>query len=390
MMANVAPPSGQRPLTLRHFVNLHSANVGNGALTEGTERVLSDDLGRQIVWMRDAWDDYSFGIKPFDGRFVELINRYSDGMIVGGAVALNGRQFYANAGMRFDLPRELWSEIRRPVVFYGISHRHWSGQTYHHIDKLRWALDAILGRDNVLLGFRNDGTREWLAASFGIESDRFDVVPDPAVFTPYEGNGQFPELDPSRGNVILAFNDEDSRERYVTAERRMTVINGIAAAVERMLTKWDVNVVLAPHYFDDCRMIADFVDACKPRLAHRCMIATGLSGIHGCRQFYGRYKRADLVIAMRVHSMSPCVGLGVPMIPLVTQDRMSAFLEDVGLSELMVDAFAADLADRLEAMIDRVLANPDDIRRRFGTACKDLRDRTRRFNAKIRKLFDAR
>ena len=73
-------------ISLLHLVNGHSANVGNGALTEGAESVLNEDVQRPIVWSREAWDDYTFGLKPFDRKFVALINDRSDGMIVGGAV----------------------------------------------------------------------------------------------------------------------------------------------------------------------------------------------------------------------------------------------------------------------------------------------------------------
>lgn len=381
--------SPTRPLSLLHLINGRSANVGNGALTEGTELILGEDLARPITWSREAWDDYTFGVKPFDRKFVEMINTKADALLVGGAVAINGREFYANAGMRFNLPRELWPEIRRPVVFYGLSYRFWEGQTYHHADQFRWALDHILSRDDMLFGVRNDGTREWLAATFGITSDKIHPVPDPGVFLPADKGGEYFEFQSGRPNVIVAFNDEDAAQRYRTPERRSAVITGVARAVERMIEKWDANVILVPHYFDDCRMLADFVDCCRPALAHQRMIATGLSRIEGSRQFYGRYLRADLVISMRVHSMSPSIGLGVPMIPLVTQERMTDFLAGIGLADLRVEAFGANLADALTAAIDRTLTDPKTIRERFGKARQQMRDLARGFDAKVEALVGA-
>lgn len=381
-------PAADSPLSLLHLINGRSANVGNGALTEGAELVLNEDLQQPIQWSRLAWDDYTFGLRAFDSSFVAQINDQSDGMIVGGAVAINGREFYGNAGMRFNLPQELWQEIRRPLVFYGLSYRHWDGQTYHHADKLRWTLEYILRQDNMLLGLRNDGTREWLASNFGIASDRFHVVPDPAVFLPADEGVQYPEFEAGRRNVILAFNDEDWVGRYRTPERRLAVLKAMVPAIEQMLVKWDVNLILVPHYFDDCRMLADFIDLCRPALAHQRMIATGLARINGSRHFYGRYKQADMVISMRVHSMSPSIGLEVPMIPLVTQDRMTDFLAGIGLKDLQVDAFDPDLTDKLSAAIDRTLSDPNAVRQRFGVARQQMREDAHVFNAKIRQLFD--
>lgn len=377
------------PLSLLHLINGRSANVGNGALTEGAELILSEDLARPISWAREAWDDYTFGVKPFDRNFVERVNGSCDALLVGGAVAINGREFYANAGMRFNLPPELWPEIRRPVVFYGLSYRFWEGQTYHHADRFRWAMDHILGRGDMLFAVRNDGTRQWLEATFGMRSERIHVLPDPGVFLPADATGPYHEFQESRPNILVAFNDEDWLQRYRTPERRAAVIKAVAVAIERAIAKWDANVILVPHYFDDCRMIADFVDACRPALAHQRMIATGLARIEGSRHFYGRYARADLIVSMRVHSMSPSVGLGVPMVPLVTQDRMTDFLADIGLADLRVEAFEPELADRLSAAIDRTLADPEPVRRRFREARADMRRRAREFNARVGALVGA-
>lgn len=374
-------------LSLLHLVNGHSTNVGNGALTEGAERVLNADISPPINWSRVPWDDYTFGKKAFDREFVSLINEHSDGMIVGGAVAINGREFYHNAGMRFNLPRELWTEIRKPLIFYGISYRHWQNQPYHHADKLRWTIESILTQDNMILALRNDGTREWLAANFGMESERIQVIPDTGVFVPVDENAEYPELEKDRRNVLIALNNEDAEYRYGKSGRRSEMLREISVAVERMLSRWDVNVILVPHYFDDLRMIADFVDMCKPVLAHQNMISTGMAKIAGSRRFYGLYQKADLVISMRVHSMSPSIGLGVPMVPLTTQGRMTDFLEDIGVSDLAVDAFEPNLADRLSSAIDTTLSNSDEVRQRFISARKKMRHRIGHFNEKVEDLL---
>lgn len=378
-----------RPLSLIHLINGRSANVGNGALTEGAESVLNEDLGRPITWLRDCWDDYTFGLKPFDRTFVDSVNR-SDGLIVGGAVALNGRSFYANTGMRFNLPAELWPELHKPVVFYGLSYRLWPNQEYEHADRLRWTFDYILRNDRMLLGLRNDGTREWLAATLGIESDRIHVVPDPGVFALADPTGFYPEFQPGRPNIIVALNDEDREGRFINPERRLAVLKGVAEALERLVLRYEANIILVPHYFDDYCAIADVIDLCKPHIAHQNMIGTGLARIEGSKQFYGRYLHADAVISMRVHSMSPSIGLGVPMIPLVTQDRMTDFLEDVGLADLIVNAFDPDLADRLFTAIDNTLSAPNVVRQRFGEARQRMRNRIRAFNEKVQMLLDPR
>lgn len=376
-----------KPLSLIHLINGRSANVGNGALTEGAESVLTEDLGRPVTWSRDCWDDYTFGLKPFDRAFVDSVNR-SDGLIVGGAVALNGRSFYANTGMRFNLPAELWPELRKPVVFYGLSYRLWPNQEYEHADRLRWTFDYILRNDRMLLGLRNDGTKEWLAATLGIESDRIHVVPDPGVFALADPAGPYPEFQPGRPNIIVALNDEDREGRFIDPERRLAVLKGVAEALEQLVLRHEANIILVPHYFDDFRAIADVIDLCKPYIAHQNMIATGLARIEGSKRFYGRYLHADAVISMRVHSMSPSIGLGVPMVPLVTQGRMTDFLNGLGLGDLAVDAFAPNLAERLVQAVVWTMENKDVVRNRYQEARQTMRESIQKFNTLVTSLLD--
>lgn len=380
--------AANRPLSLIHLINGRSANVGNGALTEGAESVLGEDLGRPVVWQRDCWDDYTFGVRAFDRGFVDSINR-SDGMIIGGAVALNGRSFYADAGMRFNLPAELWPEIKKPLVFYGLSYRVWPGQVYEHLDRLRWTFDYILSNENMLLALRNDGTKQWLASTLGIVSDRLYVLPDPGVFVKADAVGPYPEFQAGRPNIIVALNDEDRDGRFVSPERRNSVLKGVALALEQLVSKHNANIVLVPHYFDDYRAIADVIDFCSPAIAHQNMIGTGLARIEGSRRFYGRYLHADAVVSMRVHSMSPCIGLGVPMVPLVSQGRMTDFLGGLGLEDLAVDAFAPDLAVRLERAVTWTLQHGDLVRNRYLLARKAMREESRTFNTLVARLLDA-
>lgn len=90
-------------IRLIHLANYGSTNIGNGALIQGTERVVSEDFPCDIEWIPAAWDDYTFGHSTFDQQFVDLVNTH-DGLWVNGAVALNGREYLRHTGSRLDLP----------------------------------------------------------------------------------------------------------------------------------------------------------------------------------------------------------------------------------------------------------------------------------------------
>jgi polysaccharide pyruvyl transferase WcaK-like protein len=86
--------------------------------------------------------------------------------------------------------------------------------------------------------------------------------------------------------------------------------------------------------------------------------------------------------------MSPCVGLGIPMIPLVTQQRMKDFLADIGIDDMAVDALEGDLAERLSASIDKVMTDGEQVHGRLLAARERMRERSRAFNRRVDSLFE--
>ncbi len=376
----------EKPLNLIHLANFNSTNIGNGALINGLESTMQDDLPRPISWSREPWDDYTFGLEDFDEVFVDKVNA-SDGLIVGGAVAFNGRDYNNRTGTRFELPLELWPKVTKPVIFCGLSYRHWPGQTYHHVDRLKMTIEKILASDKMLLAVRNDGTKKWLKGLTGIDSEEIMEIPDQGVFV-HAGDGYYTELLEDTKNIIISFNDEDAAHRFdqrysvqgVLNRSRDYVIDSLVGALERLSADFPINFILCPHYFDDYRMMSAFLERIRPRLAHQHMVSTGLCRVKDTDYFYGRYKRVDLSISMRVHSMSPCIGLGTPMVAYMTQDRMSHFMDRVGLKDLSVSAFGVSAVDKLYDRAKFALEHGSEVRQRFLRARASLREDVRIFN----------
>jgi polysaccharide pyruvyl transferase WcaK-like protein len=373
---------------LVHLANFHSTNIGNGALVSGLESTMEQDVSFPIQWEREAWDDYTFRKLDFDDRFVNKVNA-SDGLVVGGAVTFNGREYNDRTGTRFELPFELWEKIKKPVIFYGLSYRHWPGQTYHHADKLTKTIEGILNSKNMVLALRNDGTKQWLKGITGIDSEDILEVPDSAVFVQAAAS-KYPEIVEGMRNIIVSFNDEDSTHRYADSRHtREAVVESIVFVLEKLAERFAINIILCPHYFDDFRMMSAFIERIKPRLAHQNMVATGLCRVKDTSYFYGRYMKADLAISMRVHSMSPCIGLGVPMVALTTQDRMSDFIARLGLQAQAVDAFDAKAPSLLYDKALYSLEHGTEVRQAFASARACLREQARIFHQRLDTLISS-
>jgi len=253
--------------------------------------------------------------------------------------------------------------------------------------RIQLHIESFEGADGLKhFGVRNDGTKEWIRDRLGIESSKIHEVPDPGLFVPHEDH-DYPELHSVRKNILIAFNGEDAPYRFATGferailglgqhfvnparlerfvarfgsykKERHRIILGMAAALERIARNMDVQFVLVPHYLDDYGMIQEFIEVLQERIAHQIVVSTGLVSVPHTAYFYGRYAKADLAISMRVHSMSPSIGLGIPVIPLTSQGRMRNFLSKIGLSDIGIDVKQEAFADLLAARALEMLADP--------------------------------
>lgn len=378
---------GNRMTRIFHLANFNSTNVGNGALISGTERVVREDFGRdEVQFVPEPWDDYNFG-KKFDNALIERIHRVSDVFLVGGAVAINGRDYLSTSGWRLEFSPEQLLRIQVPIVVAGISYRFWEGQTFHHRERLAESVDCLLSRDRTWFGVRNDGTKPWLERLLGKALPGVHVMPDPALFLPTR-NAEHPELSESLPNLILSLNSEDSEWRFsgdqgVRTKRRM--LEAIVGALVRVHDEVQpFNLILCPHYLDDYRMIGEFISLIPPRIAHRFTVASGMVRAEKSQTFYDLYRKASVAVSMRVHSMSPSIGLATPMVPVVSQGRMQDFLNDLGLEAIGVRSDDDSLEQLLVDGITRNLTSPDQTRRAFQQATRSCRQRIREMTETVR------
>jgi Polysaccharide pyruvyl transferase len=399
-----------RPLRLLHLANHGGRNVGNGALIFGLERVLREDLPFEVEFLAEPWDLYSRGARRFDEDFVARVNRDSDALLVGAAVAFDGSAYRSETGFRFDLPLELWSRVEKPILFYGLSHRTFRHRPYAHMDALRRALERIVADERILFAARNDGTKSWLEGILGESTARIGEVPDPGVFVqPLDADHL--ELEHGRRHLIVAPNAEDEPSRWARASRRRSplrpstrgttrellpissswgwrearkrFVQSLARATGRIAQDHDVNIVFCSHDAFDLELSFELwqqlPDAVKYRAAFTGSAVTAASA----PRFYDLYAKADAAISMRIHSMNPAIGIGTPVVPVLSQARMHNFMRDAGLSDLCVDAFAGDIEEQLVERAGAALTEPEPLRHRLDSARDGLRRRVSDFNAHV-------
>jgi polysaccharide pyruvyl transferase WcaK-like protein len=264
---------------------------------------------------------------------------------------------------------------------------------------------------------RNDGTKPWLESMLGNETDRIVAIPDPRMYVP-TADVHHPELEEGVTNVLVSLNNEDERARFglnlawwgraqrlarrvggrvrriagfpsKTRDRKRVFLESLAAVLERVFKNRRVNFILCPHYFYDYQIMAELLSLCSWRIGHEATVSCGVPRVAGAPGFYDLYAKVDAVLSMRVHSMSPAVGLGTPLVALVSDPRMSHFMGDVGLSEFAVDIFDPDLTDKVYGLLTRILDRREDVQRRLTEVRTSMRERTRAYHTRIARLLQS-
>jgi len=367
--------ASKRLMNLLHLANFGSTNVGNGALIDGTERVIREDFPEPVEFVHEPWDDYFIegvaGPRKFDQTFVDKVNA-CDALIVGGAV------MFREDHIRFKMPRG----INKPIVFYGVSYRVWGDSAYYLGNSFGYDMRQIFNEPWLAyFGVRNDGTERWLWSKVAHHSDRVEIIPDPALYI--ETVEQKPhEIEDGRVNIVVALNNEDAHQRFGYARSR--VMLNIADGL-KMFWEQDrkVNFIFSPHASEDYRFLGDLMTLLPTEMLHQNVISTGIHYAYQAPLFYDLYRHVDLVLAMRIHAMSPAIGLGTPMIALSSQKRMTEFMKDAGLEYYCLDIFDQHLPGLLYGRMEAAIKYPDDVKEQFRRSYNLMRHRTWRFNQRI-------
>src|SRR5262249_17860706 len=159
-----------------------------------------------------------------------------------------------------------------------------------------------------------------------------------------------------------SLNNEDESWRFRDEAQKKEFLTQLALAVENLASKWDLNVILCPHYLDDYKIMAEFMQMLTPRIAHQKLVSSGLLRVSQATYFYDLYSKADIALSMRIHSMSPAIGLGLPMLALSSQKRMAEFLNTAGLQDFKVDVFEAGLQEKVVSKVEYLLTHRDEVR----------------------------
>ena len=289
-------------MRIAHLAAYGNQNAGDSALQYGLRRVLNEDWPEALEFTAMQVTN---GLQHLDAI------KQHDLCLIGGGGLISPAGTPSGFMVPFDFDQ--LKAITIPIIVYGIGHNLFAGDEINvrRVGRLR----------DIALAFsvRNDGSAERLGLDV-------DIVPDPGMWI--EAN--------------------DTKESYeivlqLAANRttgRMKDESRFLGSVQRLLRQLSkrYSVLAVSHIQKDDR----YAVYCK-RWGARVRPADHKRKLQNIRAFFGVYKNAKCVIAMRGHAQICAYGLNTPFYTIATQDKNTGFAEDVGYGDYIARAGEFDI-----------------------------------------------
>jgi polysaccharide pyruvyl transferase CsaB len=359
---------------------------------------------RRVLFLPSFRQMAAFGLsRTGRAQTWELIQqmRQADVFIVGGggllydlvntAKAMWLEKFYlfgwpiSQAAIEIGLARALG----KPVVLYAVG----IGPVTTRLGKL---LLRRIARQVALITVRDQASRAILAR-FEVPANRIHVTADPAILIPPAPSGEV------AGVLSQASISNDSRPRIglalrswypyaminkgAAAERQAKWERDMAEAADRLVESLDAGLVFVPMQdyagpLDDAacadRVIAQMKHRERARRLPRGLDPSVVMGALGAM---------DVVIAMRLHALILAVATSTPVVGIIYDPKVRAFLKSIGQPEagLEIDELSPEA---LVNVVSSVWARQEAIRAQIATSVEHLRAQTR-LNATLVANFPA-
>ncbi len=315
-----------------------SGNIGDAASHNGFYKTISDytslEMSCEKLEIREFYKNW--GIRRFDENFVDLVNS-KDLLIVGGGAFLSLHSMCKNTGTTFDIPLELLDKIKVPIYFnsIGINDYELIKNDNDTIYRFCRAMGVFTGRENILIGLRNDGARQTLDKYCSVKEKQIFEMPDTGYFVS-PGDYIHYELKENSYNIAINLAADMADERFPKVEGGITkeeFIDSFAIFLEEILDQDEqINIVFVPHIYSDMEFNNSVIVKIKDYYRRtRITAAPYLTGSNGMAlKNIDLYRKCDLAITMRNHAEICPIGMGIPTIGIPTLEDTVHFLDSVG------------------------------------------------------------
>ena len=340
-------------------------NFGDHALGVGLRNILLKYFKKNLLFK--SIDIHTLDI---DEVFISQMNEDADLMLVGGGGLIHG---FAGDKWMLHLPDELIQTIKVPIVCYGLGYnqfREESDLSPEILNNLK-----LLKEKAFAFSVRNDRSQRELKR-LGIN---FEEVPDSGFFV-----DQNIPPSPVEGKYVTIQLAYDMKENRGIKDEKM--IQNFAEITRYLLGK-GYKVVFCPHVRKDCEISEAIVKEINQpgqvfmwNWYEMVREANTLNGL-------AYYKHASFVIGMRGHSQICPIGLGTPVISIVSHRKNIDLLRELGLEKYSIELLDAELVNKIKELIQDVEKNNDMIRQRYEKINQGLEEKAKKYLEGLSKKF---
>jgi polysaccharide pyruvyl transferase WcaK-like protein len=332
-----------RALRLIH-VGIHSnlnGNAGDTLLFQVVRDLVGHAAG-PVEWeLRQVWE-------ALDQSEAKELSRRSDGIVVGGGGLLLRDQVGSDtsrSGWQWNASVEAIRSLSVPLAVVAIGYNRFRGQPDFEPPFVAH-LEAVAERATPF-ALRNSGSIEAVRSYLPLHlRDRPQLLHCPTtVLTQVYGLEPRPRI----GSPILGVNFALDRPQLRFGDQQDVWLTRLAAAFAVLQGNgWRVRVLrhksmdaAAEAFLDDAGVVYETFD----------LSSTTPAGV------VAAYEGLDVVAGMRGHGQLVPFGMQIPIVSVVSHNKLAWFLDDIGHPEWGVELALPDVVDRLVAAVEAAATN---------------------------------
>lgn len=291
-----------------------------------------------------------------DDAAVEQVNATRGLLVGGGGLFLPDTAPNGNSGWQWNVPDASLDRLDVPLGIVAVGYNVFEGQRFVG-SRFRDSLAAVVDRA-AFVGLRNRGSiervRDLLPASL---AERVTYLPCPTTVLGLLTDARFADAHavtatPGRATEapVVYLNVAYDRSERRFKEEYARFLREIDRFVRTVAGRAEVRV--AAHTIPDERIAIDLHREHGTRVAVDSFFRLGIEATTAL------LRRAALVVGMRGHAGMIPIGLGTPIVSLVSHPKLQFFLDDIRHPEWGVRVDDRDLARRLVELTNDVLDRP--------------------------------
>jgi polysaccharide pyruvyl transferase WcaK-like protein len=335
--------------------NSKNKNAGDTVLFPVVRKLFEQQL-KDCVWeYRQLWDN-------FDVEDAIAANQKFDAIIIGGGGLLLRDQAGSdtgNSGWQWNSEIAAIEALNIPLLIFAIGYNRFRNQEdFNQIFSNH--ITATL-RSSVFFSLRNNGSiaamRNYLPIDL-VEKMCVQQCPTTLLWQLYphertKAEAQSATLHTGARKPILTINAAFDRENLRFGNKKSSFLEILAISIKRAQEKgWQIHLVA--HKEKDLE-VGPYLTA-----ADVSFVTFNLTNSPHM-EVIDYYTQPDLVIGMRGHAQMIPFGLRKPIFSIVSHDKLKFFLDDLGHPEWGCDINNTNFSDVIDAFIDRIADEPNNL-----------------------------